>query len=196
MKLLSRPAGATPRHRWRNQEKLLRLGVFLAALAIIGAAVLLHQRLDLTQIGYSAVALTALVASGGLIIPVPALATSCTASAFLNPAFVGLIAGTGETLGELTGYFLGYSGRGVLQKSRLYQRLEGWMRRRGWLVLFLLALIPNPIFDVAGVAAGALRYSLWKFLVIVWVGKLMKFLIIAYSCAYSVEWLTGLFGLG
>jgi membrane protein YqaA with SNARE-associated domain len=196
MKFLSRSAGATPRHRWRNPENLLRLGVLLAVLAVAGAAILLYQRLDLTQIGYMAVAITALVASGGLIIPVPALATACTTSAFLNPAFIGLIAGTGETLGELTGYFLGYSGRGVMQNSRLYQRLEGWMRRRGWLVLFLLALIPNFLFDVAGVAAGALRYPLWKFLGIVWVGKLMKFLIIAYSCTYSVEWLTGLFGLG
>lgn len=196
MNLLSRSAGATLRHRWRNPESLLRLGVFLAALALAGAAFLLYRRLDLTQIGYGAVGLTALVASGGLIIPVPALATSCTASAFLNPVFIGLIAGTGETLGELTGYFLGYSGRGVMQNGRLYQRLEGWMRRRGWLVLFLLSLIPNPIFDVAGVAAGALRYSLWNFLGIVWVGKLMKFLVIAYSCSYSIEWLTGLFGLG
>jgi membrane protein YqaA with SNARE-associated domain len=175
---------------------LLRLGVFLAALALAGSAFLLYQRLDLTQIGYGAVAITALVASGGLIIPVPALATSCTASAFLNPVFIGLIAGTAETLGELTGYLLGYSGRGVIQKSRLYQRLEGWMRRRGWLVLFLLSLIPNPIFDVAGIAAGALRYPWWQFLGVVWVGKLMKFLIIAYSCAYSIKWLAGLFGLG
>lgn len=196
MNLLSRSAGATLRHRWRNPENLLRLGVFLAALALAGAAFLLYRRLDLTQIGYGAVGITALVASGGLIIPVPALATSCTASAFLNPAFIGLIAGTGETLGELTGYFLGYSGRGVIQKSRLYQRLEGWMRHRGWLVLFLLSLIPNPIFDVVGIAAGALRYSLWKFLGVVWVGKLMKFLIIAYACSYSIEWLTSLFGLG
>ena len=51
-------------------------------------------------------------------------------------------------------------------------------------------------FDVAGIAAGALRYSLWKFLGVVWIGKLMKFLIIAYACTYSIEWLTGVFGLG
>ena len=196
MKLFSQSAGTTPRRRWRNSENLRRLGVLLAVFALAGASILIYKKLDLTQIGYGAVAITALVASGGLIIPVPALATSCAASAFLNPVFIGLIAGTGETLGELTGYFLGYSGRGVMQNSRLYRRLEGWMRVRGWLVLFLLALIPNILFDVAGIAAGALRYPLWKFLGVVWVGKLMKFLIIAYSCAYSIEWLTGLFGLG
>jgi len=196
MKLFSQPAAAAPRHRWRNPENLLRLGVFLVVLALAGTAFLVYQRLDLTQIGYGAVGLTALVASGGLIVPVPALATACAASAFLNPMFIGLIAGTGETLGELTGYYLGYSGRGVIQNGRMYQRLEGWMRRRGWLVMFLLSLIPNPIFDVAGIAAGALRFPLWKFLGVVWVGKLLKFLIIAYSCTYSIEWLTGLFGLG
>ena len=42
-------------------------------------------------------------------------------------------------------------------EGRVSRRLVVWMRRRGWLLLFLMAFIPNPFFDLAGVTAGALR---------------------------------------
>ena len=195
MRLLSRASLLVALPRWRSNQYVLRLGVFLAVAAIVASAVLLHEKLDLKQVGYAGLGLTVLLASGGLVLPIPGLATACAAGAFLNPLYVALVASSAGTLGELTGYFLGYSGRGILDRSRFYQRIEGWTRRHGWLVLFLVALIPNPIFDLVGIAAGALRYPLWRFLAVVWVGKLSKFLILAYACAYSVDWLTGVFGV-
>lgn len=161
----------------------------------MGTVFLMRDRIGLTQVGYGGVALAALVASAGLIIPVPALAAVCTASLFLNPLLVGVIAAVSESVGELSGYFLGYSGRGVIHNSRLYIRLEAWMRRRGWLVLFLVSLVPNPVFDVVGIVAGALRYPILGFLGIILAGKLVKFIVIAYACAFSIEWLTDFLGL-
>ena len=196
MSFFARATTAATRINWRNPENLLRLGVFAAVLGIIGTAFLLRDQLNLAQVGYAGVALSALVASAGMIVPVPALAAACTAAALdLNPLLIGLIAGSTETLGELSGYFLGFSGRGVIQNTRLYQRLEGWLRRRGWLLLFVISLVPNPVFDFVGIAAGALRYPLWQFLGVVLVGKLLKFLIFAYACSYGIEWLTDLFGI-
>ncbi len=171
----------------------MRLAIFLAVVTVAAAAILLHQyiteNISIAQAGYAGVALTALVASGGLVIPVPALATACVVGALLNPWVVALVAGVAEGVGELTGYFLGYSGHTIMSRRRFYQRLEEWMRRRGWLVLFLVSLVPNPVFDVVGVAAGALRYPIWKFLVVVWAGKIIKFGGIAYACTYSAGWL-------
>ncbi len=178
----------------RDPNTLLRLGALAAVIAAVTAAVLFYDTLLTRQAGYGAVGLIVLVGSGGLVIPVPALATTCTAAGFLNPALVALIAGVAGTVGELTGYFLGYTGRGVIDKSQLYQRVESWMRRRGWVVLFLIAAIPNPLFDVAGIAAGALRYPVWQFLLVVGVGKLLKFSAFAYACSSSIAWLLGLFG--
>ena len=142
------------------------------------------------------VALTALLSSGIMDLPVPALATVCAVSAFLVPLYVGLVAGGTETIGELTGYFLGYSGRGVVGEGRISQRLGTWMCRRGWLLLFLLAFIPNPIFDLAGVTAGALRFPLHRFLAVVLAGKIMKFVGFAYACAFSADWLASFFTAG
>ena len=193
MRFISRATGLATRPSWRNRDNLLRFGVFLAVLGIMGAAFLLHQKLSLDRVAYGALGLTVLLASGGLVLPIPSLAASCAAGASLNPLYVGLVAGSAGALGELTGYFLGYSGRDVLDRSRLYHRMKGWMSRRGWLLLFLVSAIPNPIFDVVGIAAGALRYPVWRFLAVVWAGKLTKFLTLAYACAHSVDWLTGLF---
>ena len=165
----------------------------MAVAAVATAAFLLQQNISITQAGYAGVALTALVASGGLVIPVPALATACVAGALLNPWVVALVAGGAEGVGELTGYFLGYSGQIILERRPFYRRLERWMRRRGWLVLFMVSLVPNPVFDVVGVAAGALRYPIWRFLAVVWVGKIIKFGAIAYACTSSVGWLIDFF---
>ena len=150
--------------RWRSRQNLLRLGIFLAVLALVGAAVLLHKELDLEQVGYAGLGLTVLLASGGLVLPIPSLATACGAGALLNPLYVALVAGSAGTLGELTGYYLGYSGQGIVDRTRLYKKMEGWMRRGGWLVLFLLALIPNPIFDLGGNCCGSPTLSIMAIL--------------------------------
>ena len=195
MNMLLRALSAPARLDWRDPNTLIRVGIVLTVLAASAAALLLRDQLTPTQAGYGGVALASLIASAGLIIPVPALGAVCAASVFLNPALLGLVAGTSESVGELTGYFLGYSGRDMLRRSRLYNRLEPLVRRRGWLPLFLVSLVPNPIFDIVGIAAGALRYPILGFLGIVWAGKTLKFMTFAYACRYGIAWLTEVFGL-
>ena len=175
---------------WRG-----RLAVLAVVVGISAAAYFLQDRIDVGRLSYGAVAGAVLLASGGLVVPVPALAITCTTATFLNPAAIAIIAGLAGTIGELTGYFLGYSGSGVFERRRFYHRVEGWMRRRGWLLLFVISAIPNPLFDVAGIAAGALRYPLWRYLVAVGLGKQVKFFMIAYACHYSLQSLKGAFGL-
>ncbi|PKB68588.1 MAG: hypothetical protein BZY81_01360 [SAR202 cluster bacterium Io17-Chloro-G4] len=195
MNRINRAAFLVTHPRQLTTENLLRLAAFLAVVVVVTLAVTFRDKVDLGDVGYVGLALTVLIASGGLVLPVPSLATACAAGILLEPPYVALVAGSAGTLGELTGYFLGFSGRGVLDQSRLYQRMSGWMRRRGSVVLFLMALIPNPFFDFVGIAAGALRYPIWRYLAIVWTGKFLKFLALTYACANSVGWLTDLFGV-
>ncbi len=180
-----------------HRESVLGLLALAVVLAIVVSVVLLRDLLDLSRIGYPAIAILSLLGSGGLVVPVPGMASVCAGGLLLSPVLVALVAGSAETVGELTGYTLGVSGRGLLalKRGRLYTRMEYWMRRRGWLVLFLLSLIPNPIFDLAGVAAGALRFPVWGFLGVIWPGKVIKFLIIAYACAYGMDSVFRFFGV-
>ena len=82
-------------------------------------------------------------------------------------------------------------------EGRVSQWLGTWMRRRGWLLLFLLAFLPNPVFgDLAGVTAGALRYPQERFLAVVLAGKLLKFVGFAYACALGADWLVRFLPIG
>lgn len=90
------------------------------------------------------------------------------------PVMVGLAGGAGAAIGELTGYMAGYSGRGVVERIKLYNRLVEWLKKWGVWAIFILSLVPF-FFDLAGIAAGALRFPLWKFILACWLGRTLLY---------------------
>lgn len=121
----------------------------------------------------------AALSSATLILPAPGLALTALAGTAGDPVVVGVVAGLGQAVGELTGYLAGWSGRTLLPDNSTTRRLTRWLQRRGVLVIALLALIPNPLFDVAGIAAGALRMPVLHYLGAAAVGKIIKNVIVA-----------------
>ena len=171
-----------------TRENQLRLLALLIVVAIIIAAWFFRGNISaLKNLGYPGVFALSLLGSASIFVPLPGIASLCAVSVVLNPAGAALLAAIGETIGELSGYALGYSGRTVFQKQRLYNKMRFWMERRGTIILFLVSVIPNPIFDVVGVAAGGLRYPVPRFMAVVWVGKSLKSLAVAYSCAFAID---------
>jgi membrane protein DedA with SNARE-associated domain len=57
------------------------------------------------------------------------------------------------------------------------------MQRNGPLTIFALAAIPNPVVDLSGIAAGALRMPVYKFLLFCWLGQMTKMFVIAAAGA-------------
>ena len=74
----------------------------------------------------------------------------------------------------MTGYLAGYSGRAVVENRDNYERIVRWMHRYGLWVILVLSVVPNPLFDLAGIAAGALKVPIPRFLLVCWVGKTIK----------------------
>jgi membrane protein YqaA with SNARE-associated domain len=97
-----------------------------------------------------------------------------------HPLGVALAAGTGAAIGELSGYLVGFSGQAVVEKSEKYDMLTRWMQRYGPITVYFLAAIPNPLFDIAGVIAGTLKFRLSAFLFFCWLGEVTKMLVFAY----------------
>ena len=140
-------------------------------------------------LGYPGVFLLSLLASGGMVFPIPSLAATCGAAGLeLNLFAVGILSGLGEAIGELSGYAIGYGGRSVIKGRKLYIRVREWMSRWGMPIILIVSIIPNPVFDFVGIAAGALKYPLKRFLLIVWIGKTAKGIIIAHTCYWIVQW--------
>jgi membrane protein YqaA with SNARE-associated domain len=167
----------------------------VAILAALGATLYFRERFrELEQYGYAAVFLVGLISNATLILPVPGLAVSSVLGGVFNPWLVGLVGGLGQALGELTGYMAGYSGQTWADDYPVYERLTRWMQRYGALTIFFLAFIPNPLFDVGGMIAGALRLPLWKFLVSCIAGKVSKNVIFALAGYYGIDVLFTLCG--
>jgi len=145
--------------------------------------------------GYPGVFLVSLLGNATVIFPAPSLAVVFGMGGVLNPLLVGLVAGVGEALGELTGYLAGYGGRAVIEDREMYGRLEEWMQRHGSATILTLSAIPNPFFDLAGIAAGALRFPLAQFLLSCWVGKTIKTIAIAFAGAQFMDVLEKLWAL-
>jgi membrane protein YqaA with SNARE-associated domain len=130
--------------------------------------------------GYIGVFAISVLTSSSIVVPLPGWILIATMGAVLNPVLVGIISGVGGTLGEVTGYVFGYGGRLAIEHASIYSRMVNWMQRWGSLTIFVLALIPNPLFDIAGATAGLLRFPLWKFFLIGAAGRIPKHILFAY----------------
>jgi membrane protein YqaA with SNARE-associated domain len=133
--------------------------------------------------GYAGVFVLTLLSSATVLLPSAALGAAIKfgATATLNPLLVGVIGGVAAGLGESTGYVAGRSGAQLahVQERRVYQRIARWVERRGKLTVFLLAAIPLPLIDLAGLAAGALGMRYWHFIAACLAGKIIRFVPIA-----------------
>jgi membrane protein DedA with SNARE-associated domain len=147
-----------------------------------------------SQYGYPGVFLVSLIANASIALPIPSLAVTFSMGAILNWPLVGLVSGIGEALGESTGYLAGYTGSAMVEDKRLYKRMQYWMENHGMLTLFVLSVVPNPIIDLAGITAGALKYGYLKFLFSCWAGKTIKTLIFAWAGSQSLIWVMHFLG--
>src|SRR5574340_252328 len=156
----------------KMNPKLLRVIRVLAIILVIGVTVLLYLNRDkvsqLGVFGYPGIFLISMLSNASLILPIPGVLFTSAMGAVFNPWWVALAAGSGATLGELSGYMAGFSGQGIVENRKWYDRVSAWIKDYGDFTIFVLALIPNPLFDIGGMVAGALRMPLWRFLLFCW----------------------------
>jgi membrane protein DedA with SNARE-associated domain len=145
---------------------------------------------DFEQFGYAGIFLIALMANATILLPAPGVAIIYAMGAVFNPIGVGLAAGTGGALGELSGYLAGYSGQAIIGRPDVYNRFKPWVDKYGGWAILVLSAIPNPFFDIAGIAAGIARMPIQTFLLFTWIGQVIKMTTFALAGHYSLEWLT------
>jgi membrane protein YqaA with SNARE-associated domain len=188
-------AGTVPAPASRLRLRIVQTLTVVIVIAALGASLYFRDHIqELQQYGYAAVFIVGLVSNATLILPVPGLAVSSVMGGVFNPWIVGIVGGVSQALGELTGYMAGYSGHTWVETNQTYERVDRWMRRYGALTIFVMAVIPNPVFDVGGIIAGAMRFPVWKFLVPCTAGKVIKNIGFALIGFYGTEALFKLLG--
>ncbi len=181
--------GADEKNKNATQPWWRFAGIILAVAISIAVFVFRDQLRAVGNYGYLGIFFIALIGNATIILPVPTIVTAFAGGSVFNPLAVGVISAAGATIGELTGYIAGRSGTAIVENQEVYDRFERWMNRHGLLALFVLAAIPNPLFDVAGIIAGLSRIKVSTYLLVVCAGKIVKFLVIAYLGAGSGTWL-------
>lgn len=181
----------TKQNKSNFRTNLLRA---LALFAVIAITVYIYNIRDhvkdFEQFGYAGIFLIALMSNATVLLPAPGVAIIYAMGAVFNPLWVGLAAGTGGALGELSGFLAGFSGQAVVERTDIYNRFKPWVDKYGGWAILVLSAIPNPFFDVAGIAAGIAKMPIQTFLIFTWIGQIIKMSMFAFAGHYSLEWLT------
>jgi membrane protein DedA with SNARE-associated domain len=176
-----------------RKEKLQNVARVAIIIGLTAGSIYLFTMRDQIQnleaYGYPGVFLISLLANATVIVPLPGVIITSAMGAVFNPFWVAIAAGVGAALGELSGYLAGYTGQIIIQKVSKYEKLVHWMEKYGGIAIFLLAFVPNPAFDMAGITAGGLKLPVSRFLFWCVLGKILKMLLFAYSGATILEML-------
>jgi uncharacterized membrane protein YdjX (TVP38/TMEM64 family) len=129
--------------------------------------------------GYVGAFVISLVASATIILPAPGIAVIIAMGTALDPVLLGIVAGIGSAFGELSGYLAGASGRALVPSHQRdqFERMQRLTDRYGAPLLFVLAAIPFPLFDFAGIIAGMVKIRIPTFLLTVGAGKSIKYIV-------------------
>lgn len=173
----------------KTRQILTSVAILLFSILIsVGGFLLRGEIQGLSSLGYVGVLVISILANATLIVPAPASIafTFAATGAGLNPLLVGLLAGLGSAVGELVGYMAGYAGHSVIENRGFYNRIFPLIKKWGAVAIFVLAVIPTPLFDVGGMAAGALKMPFWVFFLSCWAGKTVRMVLVAYAGVWTV----------
>lgn len=166
----------------------------------------LHGRLQVdlpavAGLGYVGLLLLGLIGGATFFMPVPSLPFVFLGAGLIDPIAVAMVAALGMTLGMGLTYFFGVGGRHIInwriasrpdRLGALVRFISGKMARSGVRTSFLLAAVPNPVYDFAGLIAGSSRIPFGRFILGVFLGKAAQTLCVAALGAYAVR-IPGLF---
>lgn len=109
------------------------------------------------------------------------------------PWLLVAVASLGNTLGAVVNWWLGIyvlhfkDKRWFYFKDKEINRMQHWFNRYGiWSLLFAWLPLGG---DVLTFIAGVMRVKLWQFLILVGIGKTLRFIAVVYFSQLGLAWL-------
>ncbi len=141
----------------------------------------------LLKYGYLGAFLSGFLSTFTIFIPSPTFVVVIMLAGVLNPFFLGLFGGLGAAIGEFIGYYFGY-GTGTILNDKIKAKLLKMMKKyHPMIIIFIFAANPFVPFDAAGIFFGSINYDAKKFFIATVLGKILKYMIIAYSGHYGIS---------
>ena len=182
------PRVAAPRHR----RHLIFAAAGVVFLVVLNIAVYFAP-IDygaFTSFAYLGAFVVCFLANALVAIPIPYIPIVAHIGATAqNPALVIALGAFGSVLGESVAFLAGRAEQGLVSEHLVYRRLHRVAERPilAGVLLFAFAAPLNPIFDVAGLAAGAVGVPFRVFFIAVFAARLLRLAVIV--------WLGGMLGL-
>jgi uncharacterized membrane protein YdjX (TVP38/TMEM64 family) len=176
-----------------TKQRLISAGILICVIGLTFVLIQNRQQIQkFGSLGYPGIFLVALLSSATVLIPIPGIMFTTAMGAVFNPFWVAIAAGLGAGLGEISGYLVGFSGRELVNKTQWHVKVEGWIKKYGVWMIIVIAVIPNPAFDLVGFSAGVLKMPIWKFFLGAAVGNILKMMMFAYGGAGIFSYFPGL----
>lgn len=139
---------------------------------------------DLKEYGYIGTFLLCFFLNATVLLPSSSTAVVMSMAAVYNPIIIASIGALGATLGEFTGYFVGYYGDSIIKRTPVINKILEVYNLFPKIAIVLFAVLPFPFFDILGIMAGSVKMSKKSFFVLCFIGKGLKMLIYAYLGVY------------
>lgn len=99
--------------------QVIRILVLILVIGITVILLLMRDRIsEFAAYGYPGIFLISLLGSATVLVPLPGVIVTSAMGVIFNPFWVAIAAGFGAGLGELSGYLAGFSGQGVVEKTK------------------------------------------------------------------------------
>lgn len=149
------------------------------------------------QYGYFGIFFLSLIGALSIFFPIPYTVVIFTLGGQgFNPLLIAVAAGIGSSIGEFSGYLLGFGG-GKAISERYKKKMDFLVKlfnKFGPIVIFIFALTPLPD-DLLFIPLGVMRYSILRAFIPALLGKFFMNLIIAYSGQVSLQIIKDIFGV-
>lgn len=132
----------------------------------------------------------ALAANATILLNIPYSAVAILLAGFgLNPFVIALVAGVGAMVGEVTGYLIGWGGASLFARNnkKRFEKLRSLLEKKQGvtpLIIFAFGALPIPD-DIVIVPLGMIRYSFWRMIVPMTLGKIVQNMYFALIGFYS-----------
>lgn len=128
--------------------------------------------------GYLGIFIVEAIANATLFFPIPGAIFTMASGLFLNPIMVGIYAGLGAAVGELTGYLVGFGGGVLIEDKVEFKSMRRVYAKYGLWTIYIFSAIPFP-FDIIGIICGVLRVRPLAFFVLTALGKITSRVMLA-----------------
>lgn len=169
-----------------NKKVISVFGLLVVLFVIIVAFIYRSEIEEYAMTGYFGVFVACFAANATILLPAPGIFVVIQYSQFLNPIFIVILGGFGTSLGEMIGYLLGRSGKEVINFNT-ENKILIWFSKKPYFTVFAFSVIPLPLFDIVGIAAGMTKVNSLLFWLTCFAGKVLKMTVYVALYAYVKE---------